>query len=624
MSINGMNGQFGMNIRKYQQQQGVRFGSALTGGSKLSSGFELNDSIFKPNDKNLFMRSKQMRMENRGGYNADAIRMLNEKAAQEKAQAKAQGNQSAQKQPSLKEIGKEMKSAFKAFDEAFGKGGKKADAPKSAGNAKASEAVNDIKNANDKETLQGAVDGAKTEQSGVQAQQQQVNSQAKATAQNETNALQTAQQTEQRLNQATQTLNQNEQKLGEAKTEVQTCESNYSAAQTKTSDCRQALANAKAAATEDNPNTAAIAQAEANLKTAEAEEQQAKQQLEAAKQKETQAQQAVDQSKQDVQSATGENNKAQAAANQAKTENQQAQAQLSEVKQQSADLKTGIAEGEQKLEQMETTEAPENTGGTPADPNTPSDPFAKQQYETNNQLIENGGYSAEQKEAMYQARENIQNMKPGDTFKCGADEYAMDATGNLTINGQPYEADGYENPQEMFAENAVGSVRHKADSDNKFAREEALMGGKSKAENTVDAKPKPKAQNESKKASTATTTSAKPENTVNTMNSEKTSDSKPADKTKPEDNTAKARGFSSNSVSTVYANEDDAGKDFEVKDGKYFVDGNEVSENEFVEQFDEAKANSTEGEPDIHDTFTKDDIDKLAKRKKPDGSSKAS
>lgn len=584
MSINGMNGQFGMNIKKYQQQ-GVRFGAALTGGSKLGAGFQLNDSIFKPNDKNLFMRSKQMRMETRGGYNADAIRMLNEKAAQEKAQAKAQGAQGSQKQPSLKDVAKEMKSAFKAFDDAFGKGAKKADAAKSAGNTKASDAVNDIKNANDKETLQGAVVGAKAEQSGVQAQQQQVNSQAKVTAQNETNASQTAQQTEQRLNQATQTLNQNEQKLGEAKTEVQTCESNYSAAQTKTSDCRQALANAKAAATQDNPNTAAIAQAEANLKTAEAEEQQAKQQLDAAKQKETQAQQAVDQSKQDVQQATAENNKAQSAANDAKTENQQAQSEVSQAKQQAVDLQTGIAEGEQKLEQMETSGAPENTEGTPADPNAPSDPFAKKQYETNNQLIENGGYSAEQKESMYQARENIQNMKPGDTFKCGADEYAMDANGNMTINGQPYEAVGYENPQEMFAENAVGSVRHKADSDNEFAREEALMEGESKAENTAAANPKPKAQNDKK---SDTVNSALPQDKT------KKTDQNTTPETKPTDNSAKSRGFSENSQTSVYES-DSSGKRtvFQVKEGKYFVNGQEVQEKEFVAQYDEASSKST-------------------------------
>lgn len=443
MSINGMNGQFGMNIKKYQQQ-GVRFGAALTGGSKLGAGFQLNDSIFKPNDKNLFMRSKQMRMETRGGYNADAIRMLNEKAAKEKAEAeaKAKGDQNAQKQPSLKDVGKDMKSAIKAFDDAFGKGGKKADAAKSAGNTKTSEAVKDIKNAQDKETLQGAVDGAKSEQSGVQAQQRQADSQAKVTAQNETNASQTAQQTEQRQNQATQTLNQNEQKLSEAKSEVQTCESNYSAAQTKTSDCRQALANAKAAATEDNPNTAAIAQAEANLKSAEAEEQQAKQQLEAAKQKETQAQQAVEQSKQDVQQATAENNKAQSAANQAKTENQQAQSEVSQAKQQTADLQTGIAEGEQRLQQMNNpvetdgTSETNNTEPLSQVPNSDAAPIAednqsKSMSEIHRDRINNGDYSTDEKQKMNEAMNTIMDMKPGQSVEIDGMTYKMDDNGNI-------------------------------------------------------------------------------------------------------------------------------------------------------------------------------------------------
>ena len=93
----------------------------------------------------------------------------------------------------------------------------------------------------------------------------------------------------------------------------------------------------------------------------------------------------------------------------------------------------------------------------------------KNRYETNNQLIESSGFTAEQKETIYQARENIKNMKPGDTIRCGADEYAMDESGNVTINGQPFEANGFEKPMEVLAETAVDSSMRKARADKRDA-----------------------------------------------------------------------------------------------------------------------------------------------------------
>lgn len=545
MSINGM-GEFGFNIKKYQQMTKAQFGQLTNGRSSGISGntgnFQLNESIFKMSTGagNPF-RSKQSRMERMGGYDANAIAMLNQMQQQQNTQQTQ--SQNTQKSPSWKEVGNAWKDAFKAYDEAFGKGSKTEgtqqtqsgsptqNMPKS-GDAKPSETVNDIKNAEDRETLTNAIDGAKGEQQTVQTQEKKVDQQAKAADSEVSQTAQDAQQTQQTLDQATETLKQNEQNLSQAKTEVQTCTDNYSAAQTKTAGCKQALADAKAAATEDNPNTAAIKQAEANLKSAEAEEEKAKQALESAKQKETEAQAAVDKSKEEVQTATTENTKAQEAAKAAEANSAEVQAEQTEVKQQSTELESGIAEGEQRLEQMtnensnvdtgtnsslgeETSSGNvESTGGTESDlqsireekariaeeyANNPAyadakleeDPYYTQlnmqeatlsgsdstestggtgsMFDTQTDLINNGNYSAEEKQQMFEARDQIMSMEPGDMIMVGDMTYEMDTEGNITqrdsggnVVGE-YQGDEYGFGKESAAMNAADQQKGKID-----------------------------------------------------------------------------------------------------------------------------------------------------------------
>ena len=576
MSINGM-GEFGFNIKKYQQMTKAQFGQLTNGRSSGISGntgnFQLNESIFKMSTGagNPF-RSKQSRMERMGGYDANAIAMLNQMQQQQNTQQTQ--SQNTQKSPSWKEVGNAWKDAFKAYDEAFGKGSKTEgtqqtqsgsptqNTPKS-GDAKPSETVNDIKNAEDRETLTNAIDGAKGEQQTVQTQEKKVDQQAKAADSEVSQTAQDAQQTQQTLDQSTETLKQNEQNLSQAKTEVQTCTDNYSAAQTKTAGCKQALADAKAAATEDNPNTAAIKQAEANLKSAEAEEEKAKQALESAKQKETEAQAAVDKSKEEVQTATTENTKAQEAAKAAEANSAEVQAEQTEVKQQSTELESGIAEGEQRLEQMtnensnvdtgtnsslgeETSSGNvESTGGTESDlqsireekariaeeyANNPAyadakledDPYYTQLsmqeeslssgdtsvkadsagsaespqssslFDSQTDLINNGNYSADEKQQMFEAREQIMSMEPGDMIMVGDMTYEMDAEGNITqknSNGRvvgEYQGDEYGAGKESAAMNAADQFKDKFDARNQSDLEmQALRSGSENDEEKI-------------------------------------------------------------------------------------------------------------------------------------------
>lgn len=448
MSINGM-GEFGFNIKKYQQMTKAQFGQLTNGRSSGISGntgnFQLNESIFKMSTGagNPF-RSKQSRMERMGGYDANAIAMLNQMQQQQNTQQTQ--SQNTQKSPSWKEVGNAWKDAFKAYDDAFGKGSKTEDKSKAESgtkpeaesgakpeakpaqnsakpaastgteNSKSSSAVNDIENAEDKETLNSAIDGAKEDKKGVEAKGKEVDGELKTSDAAVEQTGQEAASTEEVLNQATEGLKQNEQNLEQAKADVQTCTDNYSAAQTKTAGCKQAVADAKAAATEDNPNTAAIKKAEADLKAAEAEEEKAKQALDSAKQKETEAQEAVDKSKEEVQTATAENEKAQEAAKAAEANSAEVQAEQTEVKQQSTELESGIAEGEQRLEQL-VNEDPNSYGDIPEDING------------QNQMMEAEGYTSEQKEQVNLSRESVQNMQPGDTVNIGGWDYTMDENG---------------------------------------------------------------------------------------------------------------------------------------------------------------------------------------------------
>lgn len=316
MGIDGM-GSFGQltAYQKMQMRQKATFGSVTSNYQTRNLNFNANTSIFKQNS-NIFMASKQLRMNQMYGF--DAIARLNQQQAANQTNGTQNANESQQENSkSWKELAGEAKSAIKAFDEVFGK--KKSGG---AGSAKADKAINDIKNAKDKAGLQKSVSGAQSELTNVQASLQKSTSSLTEAKAKETETAQTAQQTEEKLTQSKQELSSNEQKLTEAQSNVK--------------DCKQALKNAKSQATKDNPNTAAIAQAEANLKQAEVAEKQAKQ--------------AVEQSKEQVKTDEKANTTAKKEAESAKAESSKLQSQVDTLQKQSTDLQSAITDGNSRLE----------------------------------------------------------------------------------------------------------------------------------------------------------------------------------------------------------------------------------------------------------------------------------
>lgn len=316
MGIDGM-GNFGQltAYQKMQMRQKTTFGSVTSNYQTRNLNFNANTSIFKQNS-NIFMASKQLRMNQMYGF--DAIARLNQQQAANQTNGTQNANETQQENSkSWKELASEAKSAIKAFDEVFGK--KKSGG---AGSAKADKAINDIKNAKDKAGLQKSVSGAQSELTNVQASLQKSTSSLTEAKAKETETAQTAQQTEEKLTQSKQELSSNEQKLTEAQSNVK--------------DCKQALKNAKSQATKDNPNTAAIAQAEANLKQAEVAEKQAKQ--------------AVEQSKEQVKTDEKANTTAKKEAESAKAESSKLQSQVDTLQKQSTDLQSAITDGNSRLE----------------------------------------------------------------------------------------------------------------------------------------------------------------------------------------------------------------------------------------------------------------------------------
>ncbi len=316
MGIDGM-GSFGQltAYQKMQMRQKMTFGSVTSNYQTRNLNFNANTSIFKQNS-NIFMASKQARMNQMYGF--DAIARLNQQQAANQTNGTQNANETQQENSkSWKELASEAKSAIKAFDEVFGK--KKSGG---AGSAKADKAINDIKNAKDKTGLQKSISGAQSELTNVQASLQKSTSSLTEAKAKETETAQTAQQTEEKLTQSKQDLTSNEQKLTEAQSNVK--------------DCKQALKNAKSQATKDNPNTAAIAQAEANLKQAEAAEKQAKQ--------------AVEQSKEQVKTDEKANTTAKKEAESAKAESNKLQSQVDTLQKQSTDLQSAITDGNSRLE----------------------------------------------------------------------------------------------------------------------------------------------------------------------------------------------------------------------------------------------------------------------------------
>lgn len=518
----GFNSQFGMNVKQYQQMQQMRFGTGVRQASFQNQQLSFDTGIFSANRSNPFGSPSSVgnSLNFNGVQYNNKYEMMNSVGTQGK-----EGDYSLK--DNIKSLFSEVGSEIKSFAKSVGKGiksfaGKVADGAKNlfnkitgkGGNDKSADVgktLGDIQNAQDKETLNQALGNANQESQAVGKQLQADTKGLKNAETQENKAQQGADKAQQGLDTANQGLDKANKEHDAAKTEVQQAEDGLKTAQTGVASAQQALDAAKAAATQDNPNTAAIAEAERNLQAAKQEEANAQKQLDAAKQKETQAQENVSKSEEQVQNAEQQNTEAKAKVDEAKTNTEQAQAQVQNSEQQSQQIDQGIQQGEQKLEQLESNvpvETPQQTSETPQStevsasatqttqnegPTLPKsdNPNDNVGIDYMNEQMNRSNLSPEQRAEVVENYNKLHDLQPGQTVKIGLDEYTMDKDGNVLKNGKDYGE-----TKEYYAQNAAGTTINKKDRDNRQAKLDKLAEEynqiKSKPEQTPEDKAKMK------------------------------------------------------------------------------------------------------------------------------------
>lgn len=483
------NASFGYNIKNYQQLKRMNFGSALRGANfQQNQLYSMNTSLFKLDgnlgSQNIF-KTNQTQSFSFNGVNYDnAFEMLNS--------VNGEGGKSSFKdsvmgfvqktgdffEGAAKKVGDFGKKVGNAVKNGINKLFGKKDANKTNN---VSKSLDDIKKAQDKETLNQALGGAKAEQAANVKEQQSAEKNSKAAEKQSQKTDKAAEKAEQQVDKNKEQLDNDKSALEESKQGVSDAQKRLDQAKQGVSDAESNLQAAKNAATQENPNTAAIQQAEAELRTAKQEEEAAKQELDAAKQKESECQTKVDNSTQELSKSEADSKQAQEEAKLSQEEMETSKQAVKTTQEQGKEIDTGIEEGNQKLEQMENAEMTNgaqpamNSDGTPVntDLNTQNNPSVSENpqsnvYENNGQYYVNG-FQTDQN--MYNA---AQNMDP-DVVNAG---FVPGSTTDVYVNGQDNPTTfTVQNGQYMVNGQEVDSKTFMNEYNNAKANEEAGTGG---------------------------------------------------------------------------------------------------------------------------------------------------
>lgn len=483
------NASFGYNIKNYQQLKRMNFGSALRGANfQQNQLYSMNTSLFKLDgnlgSQNIF-KTNQTQSFSFNGVNYDnAFEMLNS--------VNGEGGKSSFKdsvmgfvqktgdffEGAAKKVGDFGKKVGNAVKNGINKLFGKKDANKTNN---VSKSLDDIKNAQDKETLNQALGGAKAEQAANVKEQQAAEKNSKAAEKQSQKTDKAAEKAEQQVDKNKEQLDNDKSALEESKQGVSDAQKRLDQAKQGVSDAESNLQAAKNAATQENPNTAAIQQAEAELRTAKQEEEAAKQELDAAKQKESECQTKVDNSTQELSKSEADSKQAQEEAKLSQEEMETSKQAVKTTQEQGKEIDTGIEDGNQKLEQMENAEMTNgaqpamNSDGTPVntDLNTQNNPSVSENpqsnvYENNGQYYVNG-FQTDQN--MYNA---AQNMDP-DVVNAG---FVPGSTTDVYVNGQDNPTTfTVKNGQYMVNGQEVDSKTFMNEYNNAKANEEAGTGG---------------------------------------------------------------------------------------------------------------------------------------------------
>lgn len=432
------NSQFGYNVKNYQQLK-AGFGSTVRGGSFANANIRsMDSSVFDFNSKigtqNIFDTSASKKYSFGGKEYDNAFDMLNSVGKEQKS-GKSSFREAVVE--IFNKIGDAVEGLMSKIGKLFGKKGSE----KTENNV--DKTLDNLKNAQDKEALNQALDGAKNEKSENVKKEQAANKAEKQAETQEAKAEKKSEQADQQVDTNNQQLEQDKNTKTQADQSVTDAETRVNNATQGVAQAEKNLAAAKSAATKDNPNTEAIQRAEQELKTAKDEEAAAKQELEKAKQGQTEAENAVDASTEQVQTSETEADQAKKDVTAAGQEVQTSQQEVKSAKQDGTKIDSGIQEGEQRLQQMESTEG----GAQTAAPEGQS-----QNIQSNDGHYYVNGYQVD--EDMYNAAQSMdQNVvdagfSPGST--CDVYMDGVDEPKTFTVSEGKYMVDGQEVDSQTF------------------------------------------------------------------------------------------------------------------------------------------------------------------------------
>ena len=469
------NANFGYNVRNYQQMKQMSFGNNIRAGfNPQNTMYSMNASLFKfdgnVGNANFFAGVKTNQNFNFNGVNYDnAYAMLNSVGD---GGGKSGGIDFAKLKDTLVsvagKVGDFLDKGFDKIGETFGKIGKtigdtatkafngikegvgklfgKKDKPQADNVGKA---LDEMKNAQDKETLSKAVEGAKVEQKANTEQIATAEKAEKTAEKGKAEADKKADSSAKKLDGDKKQLDNDKGALEQAKTDVATAKTNLEAATQGVASAQQALDSAKSAATSENPNTVAIQNAEQQLKLAKEKETQAKNDLEAKEKALDGAQKQVDSQTETVKNSEQENKQAQEGVKKSDAEVKSAQQQTQTVQTQGQQINEGVAEGEQRLEQMSgdetqatatsrSQETPNATGANNAENSImlpqSDDPQLNATTQYLNDDMDVNNLTPEQRAKVLEDYNKLNNLQPGQTVEINGEKYTMDSNG--LINGE--------------------------------------------------------------------------------------------------------------------------------------------------------------------------------------------
>lgn len=489
MSI-GLNGDFGNNIKKYQQMQQTKFGqvTAKGTGQNTTAKADMNSSIFSAKATTSSGNTTGTKKAKNG---AEAIRSRighgnqanqvqsgtaqksawdyayeRQMAAQKsgKSNGASQTGQTAQNGTlnAINTITSGLSTIFQSI-----KSDKAAKAQAAQGNSQpgktAGKDAAKVDNAKTTEQAEQAKTDTTNDKKAVEKQNKTDKKQeAQATTDNK-NAVQNEQKTEAQQQTAETKKNEADNKLGEANENVSTAEKNLETAKGEVTSAEAELKQAEAAATKDNPNTEAINAAKQKLEAARAKQKEAEQQLEQAKGNQSTAQENATEAGNNLDTAKAEHSQAATRAN--ATGQALAAAQTTQKASASAaqDLAKTETKADQKIEELRQAEGNNTDNNTPQGTSTNNQSQVSPMEQRHNDYIKNAGFTADEQNQIMNSKAAIMNMQPGETIQCGPDTYTMDKNGTIRVNDTAgeFSADQREAAARCAADSTMREIKAK-------------------------------------------------------------------------------------------------------------------------------------------------------------------